>query len=303
MSSSPALRAPSDTVASDTVGGDMSGSEQTEKSGSAVKSVDRALQILELIGRSGTAGVSELALELGVHKSTVSRLIASMEARGFVEQVSDRGKYRIGFTVVRLAGSAVTPFDLGRQGQDICDGLALEVGETANLAVLDTDTGQAVNVVEAQSPSNVALRSWVGQSSPAHATSSGKALLADLAPKAISAALGSRLQRYTDRTITSMADLRADLTEVNRRGWSLADEEYEVGLVAIGAPVRDYTGSVIAALCVSGPRYRLDPDDARRVGAVVAAAADRLSERFGYAPPTDATRAYPSRAAVDLGRN
>lgn len=297
MSSMPAMR-----DASDTVVGDMSGDEQTEKSGSAVKSVDRALQILEMIGRSGTAGVSELALELGVHKSTVSRLIASMEARGFVEQVSDRGKYRIGFTVVRLAGAAETPFDLGRQGQDICDMLALEVGETANLAVLDTDTGQAVNVVEAQSPSSVALRSWVGQSSPAHATSSGKALLADLPPKELTAVLGSRLQRYTDTTITSMAELRADLAEVNRRGWALADEEYEVGLVAVGAPVRDYTGAVVAALCVSGPRYRLDPAEGARVGAVVAAAADRLSERFGYAPLTPATRPVPPTAA-EAARN
>lgn len=262
----------------------MSSDVHAEKSGSSpVKSVDRALQVLESIGRAGSAGVSELALELGVHKSTVSRIVASLEARGFVEQESDRGKYRIGFTVVRLAGAAGDArLELARQGQDICDNLAAELGETANLAVLDVESGQAVNIVEAKSPSSVALRTWVGQSSPAHATSSGKVLLTGIPPKELAGVVGTRLQRYTERTITTMSELRAELAEVGRRGWSLADEEYEVGLVAVGAPVHDHTGSVIAALCVSGPNYRLDPADAPEVAALVTAAAARLDERFGY---------------------
>ncbi len=110
----------------------------------SVQSVDRALEVLEILGREGEGGVSDIADALGVHKSTVSRLVSVLESRGFVEQVSDRGKYRLGFTVVRLAGASMSRRDLGRESRDICEPLADAVGETVNLAVLDA--GRAVNV-------------------------------------------------------------------------------------------------------------------------------------------------------------
>ena len=111
---------PADVSAIDTSGSDR-------QSGTTVQSVDRALQILELIGQAGSAGVSELALQLGVHKSTVSRLIGSLEARGFVEQVPGGRGYRIGFTVVRLAGTTAAKLDLNKYGQDVCNQVAAEL--------------------------------------------------------------------------------------------------------------------------------------------------------------------------------
>lgn len=247
----------------------------------SVQSVDRALQIMEFIGQLGTAGVTDLSVRLGVHKSTVSRILTSLEARGFVEQIADR-KYRIGFTVVRLAGTTKATIDLAKQGQDICDALAAQVGETTNLAVLGG--GMAINVVEAQGSASVALQTWVGQSSPAHATSSGKVLLSSLTDDEIRTLYAARPPRYTDTTITDIDVLLTDLHAVAERGWAIADEELEVGLVAIAAPVRDASGALISALSISGPRYRLDPDDAPRLAAQVAEAADALSARFGFHP-------------------
>ncbi len=242
--------------------------------------VDRALQVLELIGTAGSAGITELALELGVHKSTVSRIVSALEARGFVEQVPDGRKYRIGLTVVRLAGSTMATLDMTRCGQDTCDALAAKTGETTNLAVLAD--AQAINVVEAVGASNVALRTWVGQASPAHATSSGKVLLAGLSEEQLRQTFSGGLARFTDRTIADVDDLVDELRTVGRQGWAMAVEELELGLVAIAAPVRDHTGTIVWALSISGPRYRLDPDDAENLVATVVTAAADLSKLFGY---------------------
>ncbi|MEP9393821.1 IclR family transcriptional regulator [Gordonia sp. VNQ95] len=246
----------------------------------AVQSVDRALAVLELIGAMGSAGITELAAELGVHKSTVSRIVGSLESRGFVEPEPGSRKYRIGFTVVRLASSTNASLDLSKQGQEICEKLAGEFGETTNLAVLGGN--QAVNIVEAQGTSSVALQTWVGQTSPAHATSSGKVLLSALSDNEIRELFAGGLTRYTDHTITDIEALLTDLAQVRERGWAIADEELEVGLVAIAAPIRDQTGAVISALSVSGPRYRVDPDHAADIAAQVTAAASELNSRFGF---------------------
>ncbi|WP_020172749.1 IclR family transcriptional regulator [Gordonia polyisoprenivorans] len=256
-------------------------SNPSENPGSgAVQSVDRALQILELIGQHGAAGVTELAAELGVHKSTVSRVIGSLEARGFVEQEPGGRKYRIGFTVVRLASSTSATLDLSKQGQEICEMLAAELGETANIAVLGGT--QAVNIVEAQGTSSVALHTWIGQTSPAHATSSGKTLLAALSDDEVRATFSAGLPGYTEHTITEIDALLADLALIRDRGWAIAEEELELGLVAVAAPIRDHSGAVIGALSVSGPRYRLDPDDAPALAATVQRAAVELNSRFGF---------------------
>src|SRR5258707_2369584 len=154
----------------------MAKREDDDKPAAAVQSVDRALLVLEILAKLGQGGVTEIAAELGVHKSTVSRLIAVLESRGYVEQVSGRGKYRLGFSVARLARASSGHLDLVKLSQNVCDSLAAEVGETTNLAILDAD--RIINIVEAIGPAEITLRTWVGQSCPAHATSSGKVLLA-----------------------------------------------------------------------------------------------------------------------------
>jgi DNA-binding IclR family transcriptional regulator len=246
----------------------------------AVQSVDRALLVLELLGRQGQTGVTELAAELGVHKSTVSRLIAALEARGFVEQVSERGPYRLGHSIARLARASSGEPDLARVGQDVCDGLATDVAETVNVAILDGD--RIVNVAEAIGPAEITLRTWVGQSCPAHATSSGKALLAWRPASDVRARLGDSLQSFTDRTVVDLAALEHELAGVRQRGWASVSEELEVGLNAVAAPIRDAGAEVVAALSVSGPSYRLSMEQFEEFAKVTIVAADVISRRLGW---------------------
>ncbi len=248
--------------------------------GAAVQSVDRALLVLEILAKLGAAGVTEIAAELGVHKSTVSRLITVLESRGYVEQLSDRGKYRLGFSIVRLAGSTTAQIDLAKQSQAACEMLAEQVGETTNLAILDG--GRAINIVEANGPAGVALRTWVGQSSPAHATSSGKVLLSESSAAQLRSTTGGALESFTSNTITAFPALEAELAAVRRNGWASVREELEIGLNAVAAPVRDNSSKIVAALSVSGPAYRLEPESFASVAAVAVIAADGISQRLGY---------------------
>ena len=256
------------------------GANGERNSVAAVQSVDRALSVLEILAAHGEAGVTEIAAELGVHKSTAFRLVAVLESRGFVEQLADRGKYRLGFGVVRLAGAAAAQLDIAQEGRPICEALAADLEETVNIAILDGD--RAVNVSQARGPAALSTHNWVGQSTPLHATSSGKVLLAH-APDAVRKGVLSReLQRFTPATITDPEVLQQHLDRVVDEGWGSTAEEYEVGLNAVAAPVRSADGDVIAALSVSGPSFRMESEDFPRLARRVVSGADELSRRLGF---------------------
>jgi len=246
-----------------------------------VQSVDRALTVLEILATRGPTGVTEVATELGVHKSTVSRLLAVLESRGFVEQLADRGKYRLGFGVARLAGALTVQQDLATESRSACEALAQDVRETVNLAVLG-DTGRDVNLSEVRGPASISSHNWVGQSTHPHATSSGKVMLAWTLEPDLRALLGEALPRFTERTITSYAELGRQLSQVRARGWATTVEEYELGLNALAAPVRDHRGRVVAAVSVSGPSYRLTEASFDRVAPRLLEATAEISRRLGH---------------------
>ncbi|MGY1683914.1 IclR family transcriptional regulator [Geodermatophilus sp. SYSU D01176] len=261
----------------------MSGSQgQNAERGSVtvVQSVDRALSVLEILAAHGEVGVTDMAAELGVHKSTAFRLVAALESRGFVEQLADRGKYRLGFGVVRLAGAAAVQLDIAREGRPFCDALAADLEEAANLAILDGD--RAVNVSQARGPGALSTHNWVGQGTPLHATSSGKVLLA-YAPDAVRKDVLSReLPRFTPATITDPEALQRDLDRIVEQGWGSTAEEYEIGLNAVAAPVRGADGDVIAALSVSGPSFRMGSEEFPRRARRVTSGAEELSRKLGF---------------------
>jgi DNA-binding IclR family transcriptional regulator len=244
-----------------------------------VQSVDRALAILDLLARRGEAGVTEIAAELDVHKSTAFRLVGALENRQLVEQVSDRGKYRLGFGIIRLAGATTASLDITREGQPVCERLAVELDETVNLAVLDT--GAATNITQSYGTAAVTTRNWIGQRTPLHATSSGKVLLAWADDQVLEAALDT-LERYTPNTITSRSKLLAELELTRDRGWASTNEELEVGLNAVAAPIRGTGGVVVAAVSVSGPAYRLTVDSFPSITEKLCVGADEISGRIGY---------------------
>ena len=256
--------------------------EPTARPAALVQSVDRALTVLEILAKRGVAGVTEIAVELGVHKSTASRLVAVLESRGFVEQLADRGKYRLGFGIVRLAGALTVQRDLAHESRKACEALAAEVGETVNVAILDAD--RVINLSEVRGPAAIALHNWVGQSTPPHATSSGKVLLAFGAGLDLRTLLGDPLTRYTEHTLTELDALEKELVQVRERGWAATVEEYELGLNAIAAPLLDHAGAVVAAVSVSGPSYRLAPSVFPQLAPRLLRAAGEISRRLGHLP-------------------
>jgi DNA-binding IclR family transcriptional regulator len=242
-----------------------------------VQSVDRAISVLEILARRGEAGVSEVASEIEVHKSTAFRLLGALETRGLVEQAGDRGKYRLGVGLIPLAGAVSDRLDVTRQGRRVCERLAAELGETINVAVLQEQW--VVNVDQARGPSTISSHNWVGQLTPQHCTSSGKVLLAFSDP----GRPGAPLRRFTPNTITAPDALQAELAVVRATGIGRTCEEYEIGLNAVAAPVHDRFGAVIAAVSVSGPSYRLTPERMDEIVPALRAGAAEISRRMGFA--------------------
>ncbi|WP_220504662.1 IclR family transcriptional regulator [Microbispora sp. H13382] len=248
--------------------------------GGGVQSVDRAISIMEILAGRGEAGVTEIAAEIEVHKSTAFRLLGALEARGLVEQTEDRGKYRLGFGLVRLAGSVSMRMDVTQQSRPVCQRLAEEIGETVNIAVLRSH--YAVNLDQVRGPSAVTAHNWVGQLTPLHATSSGKVLLACVERQRRADLLrAAGLRRHTPNTVTSVEDLERELAEVREHGYALSLEELEVGLNALAAPVRSFHGEVVAAISASGPTYRFSEKRMRELAPVLVKGAEEISHRLG----------------------
>lgn len=209
-------------------------------------------------------GVTEMSRLLGVHKSTASRLAAVLERTGFLTRSGRR--FRLGVEVIRLGSLALRNLDLIARLQPAMDKLSQQTGETVNLAV---PAGQDVlNVAEVSS--TYILNSsggWIGRRTTPHAVANGKVLLAYGA-----ITMPRVLERYTDRTVTSRAELAAELETVRRDGYATAVAELEDGLVAVAAPVFDVTGGCVAALSVSGPEFRMLPEQLGELGRLCASA-------------------------------
>jgi DNA-binding IclR family transcriptional regulator len=247
-----------------------------------LQSVDRALSVLELLARWSEGGVSDLAVELGVHKSTAFRLLGALENHGMVEQTEERGKYQLGFGLVRLAGAVSSRMDLTRLVRPVLAQLATDVGETVNLAVLREH--YVVNLDQALGPASVTTHNWVGELTPLHATSSGKVLLAHVDPEQqhqLLTAAGGRVM-FNGRTITDPDALDREIGKVLEQGYAVAIGEYEAGLNAIAVPVRGPDGSVLAALSASGPSYRFTPERIEELASRMRDAGREASRRLGH---------------------
>lgn len=251
--------------------------------GNAVRSVDRAAALLLALGEcSGEAGVTELARRLGLHKSTASRLLATLEKRGLVEQDEESGKYRLGLAVIRLAGHAESTLDLRSIAMPELDRLARATRETTGLGVMAGDA--MLTVAQADGPNLVAMGDWTGRGAPLHSVAAGKVLMSAMPERDVLRLVRRGLDRFTDRTITQLEPLLEELARVRRRGYATAFGEYESSLNAVAAPVHDARGQVIAALDVWGPAYRVTPRRVPELAQATREAAAAVSVRLGATP-------------------
>jgi DNA-binding IclR family transcriptional regulator len=244
----------------------------------AVRSVERAIAILDLLAQGGWRTGADVARELRVHRSTALRLLGTLERHALVERDQRTARYRLGRRLPQLASVVTGELDLRYVARPVCEQLATAAGETATLDVLIGDV--IVPIEQATASTSVMSVNWLGRRTPVHCTASGKAIIAFGPAEVRERLLDLPLDRVTPHTITDRAELEAQLEEVRRTGVARTHEELEVGLDAIAAPVFGAEGEVVAALDVSGPSHRLrdrtDLDRLTREGA-----AD-LSRRLGY---------------------
>jgi DNA-binding IclR family transcriptional regulator len=247
------------------------------------QAVQRAMALLKAFDDDHAAwGLSELARETGLNKTTAFRLLSALEREGMVGRAADGESYVLGPEVVVMGGRALRANNLRAVARPELERLADETSETASLEIL---SGREMLVIDEIVGGR--LLSGVpdlGSRWPLHASSTGLAVLAFLPEAAAAELLPRALPPVTAATITGRAALRAELACVRQRGYSVADETLEVGLVAIAAPVYDHDGRVVAALSIAGPKLRVTADCVPRIGERVSVAAEHVSARLGYRP-------------------
>src|SRR6195256_3188465 len=247
---------------------------------SGVRSVERAITILDLLAHGGWRTGAEIARELQVHRSTALRLLGTLERHAMVERDPKSAKYRLGRRLPQLASVVTGESDLRSLARPVCAGLAAALGETVTLDVLVGD--EIVPIEQATGSTSVVSVNWLGRRTPVHCTASGKVILA-FGPAAIRERLLARsLERSTPHTITDRRELEAQLEAARGSGVARTHEELEVGLDAIAAPVYDAGGEVVAAVDVSRPSPRPRGGDRPELARLTVEAASDLSRRLGF---------------------
>lgn len=250
--------------------------------GGGVQSVERALHILNLFKEHDELGITRIAEILNLPKGTVHGLVKTLVQNGFLEQNDQTQRYRCGVEVFKLGMSVARRIDIrhiaAERARKLCDATQ----ETVHMAVLMD--GMCVNVARYTPARPFLLIPQVGTAVPAHCTATGKVLLSQLNDEQLQAVIDHNgLQGYTRHTITDPAELRRHLEEVRRKGYAVSDQEALLGLTCLAAPVRDHTGTIVAAISVAGgadsimEKEKLD----WLLEAVITAAAE-ISSGLGY---------------------
>jgi DNA-binding IclR family transcriptional regulator len=234
----------------------------TDSGKGLIDSLLHGLEILDMFERDRPEiGIGEMAQQLGLHRSTTSRLAATLAVAGYLEPAGEPGRYRLSGRLAALGELAAADGDVRR-------------------AVLEGTEAVTVEVVDGWQ--TVRMHSWVGKRSPAHCSSMGKALLAGLPADEIDARYPrARLEARTDRTITDTGELKRHLAQVRERGYAVDSEELEPHLCCVAGPVFDRTGAVVASISVSGPDTRIDEASIPAIADAVRRAAWQISARLG----------------------
>ena len=240
-----------------------------------VQSIKRSFALLRALAL-GPVGVTELAERVDLPKSTVARLLASLEEEQAVEQTEAGGEYRLGSGLIDLAGSAPRGRNLVAAARPHLLELAESLDEVAGLSIIDA--GQVYYLDQTESSSNIQVRDWTGEYAPLHAVPSGLVILAHQRPDFIEKYLAAPLVQCTPWTMTDPDELRDRLEQIRSIGYAWVYEEFAEELNSVAAPIFESGGNVEAALHVHGPAYRFpNPDDTHDHGMAVIEAASRLS--------------------------
>ncbi len=232
--------------------------------------------MMELIALAeGGMGITELAEQIGVDKSTASRLMGTLATYGFAEQDATTRRYRLGPKVVTLSRYLLTRMPLREQAKPFLHRLVDRTGEGAHLAILAQ--GGALYIDQVESPATLRATTGVGTIAPLHCTALGKALMTfGNLPQP------QQMKAFTARTIVDADTLRVHLEQTRRQGYAVDDEEYEYGVRCVAVPVYDYRGKVVGAIGVSGPAGRMSLERVPEIARIVMEVGKDLSDRLSF---------------------
>lgn len=246
-----------------------------------VQSLDRALDILELLGRSG-AGVQEkdICAELGLNKSTVSRMLNTLRQRGYVEKRKD-GNFRIGVRIVELSSVHLNSLQLKTEALSFMELLKAKTGLTIHLGTMSDM--EVVYLEKLSAYTNMRMYSQIGKRVYAHCTGLGKVMMAYMSHDEVEKILRVKgMPAVTDKTITDKEELLKRLDNIRKKGYSVDEEENEIGVRCVAAPVFDYRGNVIAAVSATGFLDTFAADRISSVAEDLLVCTKGISRAMGY---------------------
>ncbi|HTK14066.1 MAG TPA: IclR family transcriptional regulator [Xanthobacteraceae bacterium] len=233
-------------------------------------------------------GISMLSRRLGIAKSTVHRLAATLVAEGLLEQDAETEKYRLGIGLFRLGALVRRRMTVSNEARPFLYALREKTNETVQLAILDGT--EIMFIFNLESTQAIHLRADLGVRRPAYCTAAGQAILAFQPAETVAKVIAKGLTALTPQTVTDAAALHKTLRDVRQRGCAVEDEESEIGMRSISAPIRNDAGDVVAAIGTGGPVTRLSRKAITALIPHVIASADEVSQRLGYRPGVSAQR-------------
>ncbi len=248
-----------------------------------VQSLDRAIDIIEKVIESNRGyGVTELSNSLGLHKSTVYRLLATLAYRGYVEKNDKNDRYRPGVKMIEISSSVLNNYELRTKIKPYLIQLRQKTKETVHLGILDNL--EVVYIDKVETNETIRMYSRVGKRAPLHCTSLGKVLIAYTRDEQlVNDLIGNKgLKGYTDNTIIDSDKFKDHLKEIRKRGYAVDNEEHEKGIRCISAPIFDFSGDLIAAFSIAGPTTRMTKKRVDELVSLVKTFSRDISTSFGY---------------------
>ena len=249
----------------------------------AAPSLERGLTIIEVLANSQRGqNLSELTRSLHLPKSSIHRLLLTLELRGYLYRNEQTGRYNFGLKLFNLASMALGRTKLREQAGPVLHALMQKTGLTIHMAILEQN--QAFLIEKIEPPGLPRLGTWIGRSMDLHCTGVGKALLAHLREEEIQRLIRNGLPRYNDNTIVSAKKLKEELARIRQVGYALDDEEETIGLRCIGTPILDSESKAVAAISIAGTTAQINPDNISSLALKLRQSSSEISRRLLRSP-------------------
>jgi len=250
-----------------------------------IKSIHKALDVLEVLASEAKGlGLTEISKRLNMQLSTAHRILSTLKHRGYIEQESAKGRYRLGLKTLEIGLAMQAQLQLLERALPHLQKLAEVTKETVNLAILDPDCDEVVYIAKIDSPEVLKTDIKIGTKLLAHCTALGKVLLAFLPEEEFNRRFSNQnqLPTYTPNSLPTFEELKEDLAKVRKQNFAIDNEEFKIGVKCIAAPIRDSTGKVVAAVSIAGPTSRLSSERIDEFRKLVVDTANEISVKLGF---------------------